>query len=58
MTLAGNFQRSQDTLYALSRDTGGNPMFDYNDLALGITARGRVDDELLHHRVLQHAYGR
>ena len=37
MTLAGNFQRSQDTLYALSKDTGGNPMFDYNDLALGIT---------------------
>jgi VWFA-related protein len=37
MTLAGNFQRSQDSLYALSKDTGGNPMFDYNDLSLGIT---------------------
>ncbi len=37
MTLAGNFQRSQDTLYALSKDTGGSPMFDYNDLSLGIT---------------------
>jgi VWFA-related protein len=37
MTLANNFQRSQDTLYALSKDTGGSPMFDYNDLSLGIT---------------------
>jgi VWFA-related protein len=31
-----NFQRSQDTLYALAKDTGGNAMFDYNDLSLGI----------------------
>ena len=30
------FQRSQDTLYALAKDTGGNAMFDYNDLSLGI----------------------
>jgi VWFA-related protein len=30
------FQRSQDTLYALAKDTGGTAMFDYNDLALGI----------------------
>ncbi len=30
------FQRSQDTLYALAKDTGGRAMFDYNDLALGI----------------------
>ena len=37
MTLSGNFQRSQDSLYALSKDTGGSPMFDYNDLTLGIT---------------------
>ena len=36
-SMASNFQRSQDTLYALSKDTGGNAMFDYNDLALGIT---------------------
>jgi VWFA-related protein len=36
MTVAGNFQRSQDSLYALSTDTGGRPMFDYNDLSLGI----------------------
>jgi VWFA-related protein len=32
-----NFQRSQDTLYALAKDTGGRAMFDYNDLSLGIT---------------------
>jgi VWFA-related protein len=31
-----NFQRSQDSLYALARDTGGKAMFDYNDLSLGI----------------------
>ena len=34
---ASNLQHSQDTLYALSKDTGGSAMFDYNDLALGIT---------------------
>ena len=31
-----NFQRSQDTLYALAKDTGGKAMFDSNDLSLGI----------------------
>jgi len=31
-----NFQRSQDTLYALAKDTGGKAMFDYNDLSKGI----------------------
>ena len=30
------FQRSQDTLYSLAKDTGGHAMFDYNDLSLGI----------------------
>jgi VWFA-related protein len=29
-------QRSQDSLYALARDTGGKAMSDYNDLSLGI----------------------
>ena len=29
-------QQSQDTLYALAKDTGGRAMFDNNDLALGI----------------------
>ena len=36
INLANNFQRTQDTLYALSKDTGGNAMFDYNDLSVGI----------------------
>jgi hypothetical protein len=30
------FQRSQDTLYALAKDTGGAALFDNNDLSLGI----------------------
>ena len=30
------FQRSQDTLYALAKDTGGKAMLDYNDLSVGI----------------------
>ena len=30
------FQRSQDTLYALAKDTGGVALFDYNDLSTGI----------------------
>ncbi len=34
--LMSNFQRSQDSLYALAKDTGGKAMFDYNDLSLGI----------------------
>jgi VWFA-related protein len=36
MAMANNFQRSQDTLYALAADTGGKAMFDYNDLSVGI----------------------
>ena len=32
----GNFQRSQDTLYSLAKDTGGKALFDYNDLSMGI----------------------
>ena len=34
--VTSNFQRSQDTLYALAKDTGGKAMFDFNDLSLGI----------------------
>ncbi len=34
--LRTNFQRSQDTLYSLAKDTGGKAMFDNNDLSLGI----------------------
>jgi VWFA-related protein len=36
MGLVSNFQRSQDTLYALAADTGGKAMLDSNDLARGI----------------------
>jgi VWFA-related protein len=31
-----NFQRSQDTMYALAVDTGGKALFDNNDLSRGI----------------------
>lgn len=31
-----NFQRSQDTLWALAADTNGKTLLDYNDLAAGI----------------------
>jgi VWFA-related protein len=34
--LTNRFQRSQDNMYALAKDTGGTAMFDYNDLSLGI----------------------
>src|ERR1019366_9338087 len=36
-----NFQRSQDTLYALAADTGGKALFDNNDLAAGIVQAQR-----------------
>jgi hypothetical protein len=35
-------QQSQDTLYALAKDTGGRAMFDNNDLALGIAEAARA----------------
>lgn len=31
-----DFQQSQDTLYALAKDTGGKPLLDNNDLTAGI----------------------
>lgn len=36
MSLASNFQRSQDTPYALAADTGGKALLDFNDLTRGI----------------------
>jgi VWFA-related protein len=36
MALTNNFQRSQDTLYAMAADTGGKALLDNNDLAMGI----------------------
>jgi VWFA-related protein len=35
-TVNTGLQRSQDSLYALAKDTGGTAMFDYNDLSAGI----------------------
>jgi VWFA-related protein len=36
MAMVTNFQRSQDTLYALASDTGGRALLDNNDLTAGI----------------------
>ncbi len=36
MSMMGNFQRSQDTLWSLASDTGGKALLDYNDLSRGI----------------------
>jgi VWFA-related protein len=36
MSLMGNFQQSQDTLWSLASDTGGKALLDYNDLSRGI----------------------
>ena len=35
-TVMTNFQRSQDTLFSLAKDTGGKALVDNNDLSLGI----------------------
>jgi VWFA-related protein len=36
MAMQSNFQKSQDTLYALATDTGGKALLDNNELATGI----------------------
>ena len=36
MSAMNGFQRSQDTLFSLAKDTGGTAMFDNNDLSAGI----------------------
>jgi len=36
LAVTSNLQQSQDTLYALASDTGGQALLDYNDLAKGI----------------------
>src|SRR5579862_4022868 len=36
LTVVSHFQQSQDTLWALARDTNGKALLDYNDLASGI----------------------
>jgi VWFA-related protein len=38
MNTMTNFQKSQDSLYAIAKDTGGKAMFDDNDLSRGIVA--------------------
>ena len=40
--VASNFQRSQDTLYALAADTGGKALLDFNDLTRGIVQAQRA----------------
>jgi VWFA-related protein len=35
-SLTGNFQNSQETLYALAADTGGKALLDNNDLSMGM----------------------
>ena len=56
MALATNFQRSQDTLYALAADTGGKALLDNNDLSHGNRAGAEGHFQLLHHRLLHHQY--
>jgi VWFA-related protein len=40
-TMSG-FLASQDTLYALAKDTGGKALLDYNDLSVGIVDAARL----------------
>ena len=47
-TITTNFQQSQDTLYALAGDTGGETFLDNNDLSLGIVqAQESISDYYL-----------
>ena len=54
---SARFQQSQDTYFALAKDTGGKALVDYNDLSLGIRQAAEAQSELLHPRLLQHACG-
>src|SRR5260370_4323908 len=42
MATISNFQRSQDTLWALAADTGGKALLDYNDLMAVIVQRPKT----------------
>ena len=42
LAMTTNFQRSQDTLYALAGDTGGKALLDYNDLTKGIVEAAKA----------------
>ena len=54
--MIANFQRSQDALFSLAKDTGGTATFDNNDLSRRHQARRAVGDQLLHARLLQHPH--
>ena len=41
LSMVNGFQQSQDSLYALAKDTGGKPLLDYNDLSAGISQAAR-----------------
>ena len=49
-------QRSQDTLYSLAKDTGGKALLRLQRPVARHPAGGRGADQLLHPRLLQHAY--
>ena len=42
MNAMNGFQRSQDTLFALAKDTGGTATFDNNDLSAGIVSAAQA----------------
>ena len=54
--VTSNFQKSQDTLYALAGDTGGKAFLDNNDLARRHRAGAAGDLGLLHPWLLHHQY--
>jgi VWFA-related protein len=42
MSMMTGFQQSQDTLYALAKDTGGKALLDFNDLSAGIVQAAKA----------------
>ena len=42
LAFANNFQKSQDTLFALAKDTGGKALLDKNDLSEGVVQAQRA----------------
>jgi VWFA-related protein len=51
-------QQSQDTLYALAKDTGGRAMFDSNDLSRGIRLAAQAVGGCLNRNLEEHRGGR
>ena len=58
MATTSNFQRSQDTLWALASDTGGKALLDYNELTKGIVQAAKRNVELLPDRLPHEATAR